>query len=201
MSSAASSAGWRTESSLAQASVEAGNPGVVMTPVRRQRARSVLGVPGQRAQIGRRAEAGHTRHPFVPGGQVQGQHAAEAEADDEAGRRLGDLGLGQKRQVVQPAQRREVTRRLAGAAQRRGDHAPARLTGQPVGQGGIGEGDVGRRRPWAAAGRGRAATWPRTGAPGVVELAYDTGRPPARAGAGMAPASQIPMRCASSSRW
>ena len=110
LSSAASSAGCRTESSLAQASAEAGNPGVVMTPVWRQRVQQLGRVAGQRAEVGRRAEAGHPRHPLVAGGQVQRQHPAEAEADHEAGRRLGDLARGQEGQVLQPAQRGEVAR-------------------------------------------------------------------------------------------
>ena len=91
----------------------------VITPVCAAACQQLLGIGGQRAQVGRRAQAGHAGHPLVAGGQVQRQHATEAEADHQAGRRLGDLRLGQERQVLQPAQRREVARRLAGPAQRR----------------------------------------------------------------------------------
>ena len=58
-----------------------GSPACEITPVRRQRSSRCLGIPGERAQIGRRAQAGHARHPLVAGRQVERQHPAEPEAD------------------------------------------------------------------------------------------------------------------------
>ena len=126
LSSAASSAGWRTESSLAQASTDSGKSGEVITPVRRQWASKPSGSGTSGTEVGRRAQAGDAGDALVLGGQVQRQHAAEAEADDEA--RLGSRESPRRpgRSGPPASRRREVPARIAGAAQGAGDDAPAR---------------------------------------------------------------------------
>jgi hypothetical protein len=61
---------------------------------------------------------------------VEGEHAAEAETNDEALCFLGEVLGDEERQVLEPAQGGEVARRFSGAAQRRRDDMPARFARQ-----------------------------------------------------------------------
>ena len=63
----------------------------------------------------RRAQAGDGADVLVPGGEVEGQHPAEAEADNDARRALGDLLLGHGGEVLEPPQCGEVPRRVAAS--------------------------------------------------------------------------------------
>ena len=133
--SAASSTGCSTESSLAQASTDDGNPGVLITPVRRHRARNSSVPPGQLAPPRRACPGRPRRRPArrrPPGAATSTPPKPKPTATRVDV--LGDLVLGDEAQVVEPAQGGEVAGRLAGAAQRGGDDLPAGLAGQAVGQ-------------------------------------------------------------------
>ena len=91
LESAASSAGWRTESSLAQASIEAGNPGVVMTPC----AGSARGGPRDPGPQSRRS-AGVPRHATPPPARRRRPGAGRARRRSRSRRRGGATTRGSR---------------------------------------------------------------------------------------------------------
>jgi hypothetical protein len=184
--------GWRTESSLAQASAEAGNPGVESPRSARTAPPAPRDHPGQgprSAGVPRQATPATRSSPAA---RCRPGHRRIRSPPTSAGR-LGAPRSRSRTQVVQPALGREVAAGLPGAPQRPGDHAPGRFAGEPIGQGRVGLGHVAaeplaRGRSWQRPhGRGPAR-------PEAWSWRRSTGRPPARAGAGRAPSPKC--RCA-----
>ena len=125
-----------SRSSRAQASRSGGKAGIADHPGGPGLGHEAAGIHGPLGEVGRGREGGHAPDPRVLAGGAQGQRPAGGEPARPHGVDPGRLqqDVGGRLEVGQPATEGEVARRLGHAPETEGQHHPAGVGGQAVGE-------------------------------------------------------------------